>query len=174
MTSNIIKKENKMNRIGAYILDWGIALALTALGFWLLSVWRAPDLPDIAPDFTLKNLQGEDVQLQDYRGKTVVLNFWAHWCGPCRSEIPAFRNFAQENPDIPVLGISVDGRMKDVQKYAKQLGIDYTVLVGDSKIQNLYNISSLPTTVIVDPEGKVKKAHVGMMFETQLEWATSF
>ena len=57
-------------------------------------------------------------------------------------KIPAFRTFAQENPDIPVLGISVDGRMKDVKKYAKQLGIDYTVLVGDSKIQNLYNISS--------------------------------
>ena len=163
-----------MKQLGSYILDWGVALLLTALGFWLLSLWRAPDLPDVAPDFTLKNLDGENVRLQDYRGKMVVLNFWAHWCGPCRSEIPAFRAFAQENPEIPVLGISVDGRLKDVKKYARQLGIDYTVLVGDSKIQNLYNISSLPTTVIVDAEGKVKKAHVGMMFQTQLEWATSF
>lgn len=163
-----------MKRFGAYILDWGIALALTGLGFWLLSVWRAPDLPDVAPDFTLKNLKGEEVSLQDYRGQTVILNFWAHWCGPCRSEIPAFRSFAKEHPEIPILGISVEGKSSEVKKYAKQLGIDYTVLVDDSRVQRLYNVSSLPTTVIVGPEGEVKKAHVGAMFQSQLEWATAF
>ena len=163
-----------MQRIGAYFLDWGIALILTILGFWLLSIWRSPSLPDEAPDFSLKNLQNEEISLQDFRGKTVVLNFWAHWCGPCRSEIPAFNEFSMENPEVPILGISVEGRSNEVKKYARQLGINYTVLVGNSEIQRLYNVSSLPTTIVIGPEGEVKSAHVGMMFKSQLEWATTF
>ena len=61
-----------MKRFGAYILDWGIALALTGLGFWLLSVWRAPNLPDVAPEFTLKNLKGEDEGLTETMLRTII------------------------------------------------------------------------------------------------------
>ena len=89
-------------------------------------------------------------------------------------KLPNFCGFAKENPEIPILGISVEGKSSEVKKYAQQLGIDYTVLVDDSRVQRLYNVSSLPTTVIVGPEGEVKKAHVGAMFQSQLEWATAF
>ena len=91
-----------------FFKDWGIALLLTGLGFFLLSYMRTPNLPDQAPDWTLKNLDGEVVSLSDFRGQTVVLNFWATWCGPCKTEIPTFSKFSKDNPDIPVLGIHAD------------------------------------------------------------------
>ena len=62
----------------------------------------------VAVDFTLTNSQGEEVSLSDYRGKKVLLNFWASWCGPCREEMPAFEEFAKENPDIVILGVNLD------------------------------------------------------------------
>jgi thiol-disulfide isomerase/thioredoxin len=70
-------------RIARYLGDWMIALAFTALGFWLISTWRTPSLPDTAPEWRLEDLDGGLVQLSDYEGKTVVLNFWATWCKPC-------------------------------------------------------------------------------------------
>ena len=165
----------RKDRFLGMMKDWGIALALTAIGFLLLTTYskmQAPDLPDMAPAWELENLQGEVVSLEDFRGKTVVLNFWATWCGPCRTEIPTFSSFAKENPDIPVLGIAVDGSRKSLKRAAKNLGIEYPVLIADSKVKNAYKVSSLPTTVVVDPRGYVRDVHVGMMLGPQLNWAT--
>ena len=133
---------------------------------------RTPNLPDQAPEWSLKNLQGEVVSLKDFRGKTVVLNFWATWCGPCKMEIPTFSEFAQENPDIPVLGIAVDGSPELLRRASKKLNIMYPVLIADEDVQSNYKVRNLPTTVIVDPTGKVKDVHVGVMFGPQLKWAT--
>ena len=155
--------------------DWGIALALTAIGFILLTSYskmQAPDLPGQAPSWKLENLDGEVVSLEDFRGKTVVLNFWATWCGPCRTEIPTFSAFAEKNPDIPVFGIAVDGTKKSLKRAADNLGITYPVLIADAKVKNAYKVSSLPTTVVVDPEGHVRDVHVGIMLGPQLSWAT--
>ena len=155
-----------------FFKDWGIALLLTALGFALLSYARTPDLPNQAPDWSLKNLEGDVVSLEDFRGKTVVLNFWATWCGPCKTEIPTFSQFAEENPDIPVLGIAVEGSAKSLKRAAKALGISYPVLIANREIKENYKVSSLPTTVVVDPQGQIKDVHVGIMFAPQLNWAT--
>ena len=156
----------------SFFKDWGIALLLTALGFFLLSYARTPDLPNQAPDWSLKNLDGDVVSLEDFRGQTVVLNFWATWCGPCKTEIPTFSQFAQDNPDIPVLGISVDGNAKTLKRASKALGISYPVLIADREIKEKYKVSSLPTTVVVGPKGQIKDVHVGIMFSPQLKWAT--
>ena len=163
------------DRIWGMMKDWGIALALTAIGFLLLTSYskmQAPDLPDIAPSWQLENLDGEQVSLEDFRGKMVVLNFWATWCAPCRTEIPTFSAFAKDNPDIPVLGIAMDGSPSSLKRAAKNLGITYPVLIADSKVKNAYKVSSLPTTVVVDPQGHVRDVHVGMMLGPQLNWAT--
>jgi thiol-disulfide isomerase/thioredoxin len=155
-----------------YGMDWGIAIALTVAGFWLLSAVRAPDLPSQAPEWTLRDLSGESVSLTQFRGQTVVLNFWAEWCGPCRMEIPAFSSFAEEHPDIPVLGIAVDGTPSELRRQAARLGISYPVLLADNGIQEDYKVTTLPTTVIVGPDGEVRNVHVGAMLGPQLRWAT--
>ena len=154
-------------------LDWFLALALTAAGFWMLSWWRTPSLPDAAPDWTLVSIEGDTISLSDYEGQTVVLNFWATWCGPCRSEIPEFRQFVNEHPNIPVLGIAVDGSVSKLRQFAKQNRMNYPVLKGDTAIQQDYNVSSLPMTVIVGPDGQIDDVHIGVMLSSQLEWATN-
>ena len=163
---------SKADAIWGFVKDWGIALLLTMIGFSLLSFMRTPSLPDQAPDWTLQNLDGERVSLRDFQGKTVVLNFWATWCGPCKTEIPTFSQFAQDNPDIPVLGISVDGTAASLKRASKALGISYPVLIADRQIKEDYKVNSLPTTVVVGPDGKIKDVHVGIMFAPQLTWAT--
>ena len=153
--------------------DWFLALSLTAAGFWLLSWWRTPSLPDAAPDWTLMSIEGDSVSLSDYEGQTIVLNFWATWCGPCRSEIPEFRQFVHDHPDIPVLGIAVDGSVSKLRQFAKQNRMNYPVLQGDSSVQQDYNVSSLPMTVIVGPDGQIDDVHIGVMLASQLEWSTN-
>ena len=128
-----------------YVGDWGVALLFTGVGFWLISEMRAPTLPEQAPEWTLMNLNKEEVSLTDYRGQTVVLNFWAHWCGPCQMEIPAFSSFAKEHPEVAVLGISVDGSLAEVRQHAKRLNIDYPVLLATNEVQKEYKVSTLPT-----------------------------
>lgn len=170
-TEEIVKPMWK--RVARYLGDWAIALAFTALGFWLISTWRAPNLPDMAPSWQLETLDGEKVTLADYKGKTVVLNFWATWCKPCLMEIPEFVKFSESHPDIPVLGVAVDGTLPKLKRFQKKHGISYPILKADSKIQKEYQVSSLPMTVIIGPDGEVKDVHVGIMMAKQLEWATN-
>lgn len=133
---------------------------------------RAPSLPPEAPAFTLPDLEGETVALADFAGQTVVLNFWATWCGPCRLEIPSFSKFAQQNPEIPVLGIAIDGAPEQLRSAREDLGISYPILRADRRTLEAYGISGVPTTVVVDGTGQVRSAHVGPLFRPQLWWMT--
>lgn len=149
-----------------------LTLLLGALLFHLGGWLRAPELPNEAPDFILADLDGGTVQLSQLRGKTVVLNFWATWCGPCRVEIPSFSTFAEDHPELVVLGIATDGSPGQLKAARKKLDIRYPVLVGDRATVQAYDVESLPTTVIIDPEGKVRSAHGGMLTRPQLWWMT--
>jgi len=159
-------------RVMRYVRDWGMALGLAAALYAGVGWLRAPELPDQAPGFTLESLDGSQVDLADFRGQTVVLNFWATWCGPCRTEIPSFSKFAQSNPEIPVLGIATDGTPASLERAAKSFGIEYPVLIADEATLTAYQINTIPTTVVVGPDGSVEDIHVGMMFRPQLWWAT--
>jgi len=125
-----------------------------------------------APDFTLKSNNGENLKLSEHQGNVVMINFWATWCGPCRAEIPAFSKFARNNPNIPVYGIAVDGTVGQLRSAQERLGIDYPVLVADEQVQQDYGVSTIPTTVVVGPDGSVAAAHAGIMLRPQLWWAT--
>ncbi|MBX2799405.1 MAG: TlpA family protein disulfide reductase [Myxococcales bacterium] len=157
------------------LLRWARDLVLVvAGGVLLLTVMgrvRAPSLPEQAPAFTLADVDGQSVSLSDFAGQTVVLNFWATWCGPCRIEAPAFAAFAEAHPDVPVLGIAVDGPPAKVRRVAAELGMRYPILMADESVVRDYAVSMYPTTVVVDPDGTVRSAHAGMMLRPQLAWA---
>jgi len=120
-----------------------------------------------APDFELKDSDGRTVRLSDYRGKVVLLNFWATWCGPCRIEIPWFIEFERTLKDrgFAVLGVSLDEGGWDVVKpYLKQVGVNYRVLLGDDRVATLYGgVDSLPTTFLIDRQGRIAAVHVGLV-----------
>jgi peroxiredoxin len=118
-----------------------------------------------APDFTLKNIEGKDIRLSDLKGKIVFINFWATWCGPCRTEVPAFvelqEKFGAEN--LAILGISVDqGDLSVVKEFAKSYNINYEILYANAEVVGTYGgIRSIPTTFVVDRDGYLRDRKVG-------------
>jgi len=126
---------------------------------------KETDYP-VAPDFALQDLDGNTVRLSDYKGKVVILDFWATWCGPCRRGIPEFIELQEEFGDekLVILGISVDqGDLSVVPKFAEQYGINYPVLYANQDIQMKYGpINSIPTAFIIDKEGKARDMAVGL------------
>jgi cytochrome c biogenesis protein CcmG/thiol:disulfide interchange protein DsbE len=144
-------------------------LGLGLVGFgWL----RAPDLPDEAPPFVLRDLDGAEVSLASLRGRPVVLNFWATWCGPCRLEIPSIAAFAEAHPDVVVVGIVADGPEGKVRAEARRLGATYPVLQNDGRVFDDYGVTTYPTTVFVNPDGTVRWVHTGLVTRPQLAWTT--
>ena len=120
-----------------------------------------------APNFSLPDANGIRVTLADYKGKVVLLNFWATWCGPCKIEIPWFIEFNKTYQDrgFAVLGVSMDDDgWKSVKPYLAEKKIDYTVVVGNDQVSKSYgDIDSLPTTFIIDRDGRVAFVHMGLV-----------
>jgi len=126
----------------------------------------------IAPDFTLKDIQGNTVKLSDYKGKVVFLNFWASWCPPCKSEIPDFNKASEElnkGSDAVILAINAtngyNGETPDrVKKFVKDNNITMKVLLDEKDDASmLYGVSSLPTTFVIRKDGTVYGYQVGPM-----------
>lgn len=120
-----------------------------------------------APDFTLKDADGASVKLSDLKGKVVLLNFWATWCGPCALEIPWFIEFQQQykNRGLEIVGVSMDEEGWTVVKpYIAQKKINYRILLGNDSVSQLYGgVDSLPTTFLIDREGRLAfPPHVGL------------
>ena len=118
-------------------------------------------------DFALKDAGGKTVKLSDYRGKVVLLNFWATWCAPCKIEIPWFVEFQQtyKNRDFAVLGVSMDEDGWDsVRPYMAEHKLNYPVVVGGDSIERMFGgVDDLPTTFLVDRNGHIVKKHVGLI-----------
>jgi peroxiredoxin len=118
-----------------------------------------------APDFALKNLEGNEIRLSDLKGKIVFINFWATWCGPCRVEVPAFielqKEYGAEN--LAILGISLDqGDLSVVAEFAKSYNVNYEILYANAEVVNSYGgIRSIPTTFVVDRDGYLRDRLVG-------------
>ena len=119
-----------------------------------------------APDFALKDANGATVHLSDYKGKVVLLDFWATWCGPCKIEIPWFIEFEQTLKDkgFAVVGISMDEDGWNVVKpYLVERKVNYRILLGNDEVAQAYGgVDSLPTTFIIDRTGKIASVHVGL------------
>src|SRR5215470_16867328 len=122
----------------------------------------------VAPDFELKTLDGKTVKLSDFRGKGVLLNFWATWCGPCKIEMPWFVELQKEyGPQgLEIVGIAMDdeGSNETIAKFIKQMGVNYTILVGKDSVGESYGgVGVLPTTFFIDRDGKLTAREFGLV-----------
>lgn len=125
-----------------------------------------------APAFSLESTEGKKVQLSDYQGKIVLLDFWATWCGPCRRGIPDLVSLQKQyKDDLVVIGISLDQQTKpDVVPFMKQYGINYPIVYGNRDIvKNYGNIQSIPTSFVIDKSGNVVDMHVGLVDKSVYE-----
>lgn len=120
-----------------------------------------------APNFSLKDADGNAVNLADYRGKVVLINFWATWCGPCEAEIPWFIEFEKKYKDqgFAVLGVSMDDDgWKSVRPYIASHKINYRIMIGSEVVsQQFGEIEALPTSFVLDREGRIASNHVGLV-----------
>ena len=118
-----------------------------------------------APDFALKDLDGKELKLSDYKGKVVVLDFWATWCYPCRLEIPHLVALQKkfEKQGFSVIGISLDqGGAETVKPFYKMNNMNYPVVIGNEAILDSYGgIRGFPTTFIINQDGKIVKKYEG-------------
>ncbi len=125
-------------------------------------------------EFVLQDHSGQDVDFESLRGKVVLLNFWATWCGPCKIEVPWFVEFAEQYADegLVVLGLSVDDTVDKIQAFADQYDVNYPMLVGLGRedFQEAYGpIWGVPMTFLIDREGTVCRTHAGIATRDEFE-----
>ncbi len=130
--------------------------------------------PDPAPDFKLTSLDGKPITLAALQGKVVLLNFWATWCGPCRAEIPDLVALQERyKGHLQIIGLNVDDEEADIQQYVQETGINYPVAMTSNDVRIQFGgIPALPTSFVLDTEGRVVQKHVGLwnpaVYETEI------
>jgi thiol-disulfide isomerase/thioredoxin len=128
-------------------------------------------------DFTLKDLDGKDVSLTSYKGKVVLLNFWATWCGPCKAEIPGFVELQEKyKKDLVIVGYSVDDTADKARAFATEYKMNYPILLGEGKedVQDAYGpIYGIPASFLISKDGRVCQKHMGIapkaVFEKEIK-----
>lgn len=142
-------------------------LALLALGAFYITACRSNNVEEreIAPDFTLSDLDGNEVSLSDFKGKVVFLNFWATWCPPCRNEMPSMEALYQKlkDKDFELLAVSLDRQGSSaVKPFIRDYGLTFPILLDlDGKVARTYRVRGIPSTFVVDKEGLIAERIVG-------------
>ena len=127
----------------------------------------------LAPEFSLQSLQGQTVHLADFRGKAVLLNFWATWCQPCKIEMPWLEQMQQQyGPQgLQIVGIAMDDASKeDIAKFTKEMGVNYPILLGKESVGDAYGgVQFLPSTFFIDRNGKFVDRVFGLKSRSEIE-----
>ena len=117
-----------------------------------------------APDFTLRTIAGPNMRLAEQRGRVVMINFWATWCGPCRQEMPQLSKLYDKyrGSGFVLMGVNVDDDVRNAAEVATKLAVSFPVLLDtDKSVSKLYDLATMPSTVLVDRDGKTRYVHRG-------------
>lgn len=152
-----------------------LAAVLTLLSY--TGVWAddASDLSkgSVAPAWKLQDLDGKTVSSEDFKGKVVILDFWATWCGPCRAEIPGLIDLQAkyQKQGLVVIGISLDeGGVETVKPFVKKAGLNYAVTLADNKVQQAFGgVDAIPLTFVIDRQGRIVTKHLGLTEKDEFE-----
>ncbi len=142
------------------------ASAGTALAFVAGRAVPAVQPSSAAPDFTLRTLGGPNMRLAEQRGRVVMINFWATWCGPCRQEMPQLSRIYDKyrGSGFVLMGVNVDDDVRNATEVAAKLAVSFPVLLDtDKAVSKLYDLTTMPSTVLVDRDGKVRFLHRGYL-----------
>jgi thiol-disulfide isomerase/thioredoxin len=136
-----------------------------------LTAHQAQSTP--APDFALQSLDGKTMHLSDFRGKAVLLNFWATWCGPCKIEMPWFVDLQKEygSQGLQIVGVAMDDASKeDIAKFAKDMGVNYPILIGKESVGDEYGgVPALPESFLIARDGKIVDKIIGLRGKAEIE-----
>src|ERR1700684_3677746 len=128
-----------------------------------------------APDFSLEALDGKTMRLSDFRGKAVLLNFWATWCGPCKIEMPWFVDLQNQyrSQGFQIVGVAMDdGSKEDIAKFAKDMGVNYPILIGKDSVGDAYGgVPALPESFLISRDGKIVDKIIGLRGKADIEEA---
>jgi thiol-disulfide isomerase/thioredoxin len=126
-----------------------------------------------APDFALQSLDGKTMRLSDFRGKAVLLNFWATWCGPCKIEMPWFVELQNQYAaqGFQIVGVAMDDASKeDISKFAKDMGVNYPILIGKESVGDEYGgVPALPESFLIGRDGKIVDKILGLRGKAEIE-----
>lgn len=147
------------------------------IGFMLYQVMedsktKKPQAGDLAPNFQLMTLANQEMSLQQFRGKAVVLNFWGSWCEPCRTEMPALTKLYEKYQEkgLVVLGVNIAETDVTAAQFVKQYQLNFPIWMDrDREIVDLYKIGPIPSTYFIDPNGKIAYVQEGPLNLQQLE-----
>ena len=155
----------------ALMLFAGVRMARTRAG--VVKLKPVGKNGTVAPDFELKSLDGKQVRLSDFRGKAVLLNFWATWCAPCKIEMPWFVDLQKQYAaqGLQVIGVAMDDSGEEtIAKFVKEMAVNYPVLIGKEAVGDAYGgVEFLPTTFIIDRRGKVVDRVFGLTGRSEFE-----
>lgn len=130
-----------------------------------LGEYQVPRIGDKAPDFTLQGLDGQKHSLADYRGQTVLINFWGSYCPPCVKEMPAIQKVYEEYKDqnFEVLGVNLDESIITVRGFVGQFGVAFPILLDKNVVRKQFGVTAYPTSFFVNPQGKIEAVKEGEM-----------
>jgi thiol-disulfide isomerase/thioredoxin len=147
-----------------------VVLAVGLTVGWLLGddAVTIAEIGQPAPDFSVEVIDGGTFTLSEARGRPVIVNFWASWCGPCRTEIPDISAFADANPDVTIVGVAVQDAEQTAREFAAEIDASYPLALGTTVVEDTYPNLGLPATYVIDENGVVTDIINGIVDEESL------